>query len=135
MSLYARYETSNKLSIKGAPVKFPANEDGSFPTFFIARAHSSNQLFAKACKSNYEKGIPNMSEEELLEANLAIFLDANLIGWENILDRKGKVLPFSKENAKTLLTDLPEVFEKLQREASELSNYLKSAEEKAVKNS
>lgn len=134
MSLYKHYETSTKLSTKGTPVKFEANEDGSIPTFFIARSHNSNQLFAKAVSTNYAKGTDNMTEEELVEANLNIFLEGNLMGWENVLDRKDKTLPFSKENAVTLLTDLPDVYQRLRIESNQLANYLKTAEEKAVKN-
>lgn len=134
MSLYKHYETSTKLSTKGAPVKFEANEDGTIPTFFIARSHNSNQLFAKAVASHYAKGTDNMSEEELTEANLNIFLEGNLMGWENVLDRKDKPMPFSKENATTLLSDLPDVYQRLRIASNELANYLKTAEEKAVKN-
>lgn len=134
MSLYRRYETSEKLSTKGAPVKFEANEDGTIPTFFIARSHTSNQLFAKAVAEHYPNGSDGMSEEELTQRNLSVFLDGNLIGWKNVQGRDGKPLAFNKENARTLLTDLPEVATRLRIAASDLSNYLKTAEEKAVKN-
>lgn len=135
MSLYKRYETSPKLSSKGAPIKFEANEDGTIPTFFIARSHNSNQLFAKAVSVHYAKGTENMSEEELVEANLNIFLEGTLMGWENVLDRNDKPLPFTKANAHELLTDLPDIYERLRMQSHTLANYLKSAEEKAVKNS
>jgi len=134
MSLYKRYETSNELSIKGAPVKFEANEDGTVPTFFIARSHSSNQLFAKAVKEHYQGGTENMSDEELKAANLAVFLDSNLMGWRNVQGRDGLPLEFNRGNAETLLTDLPEILNRLHFASQSVATYLKVNEEKAVKN-
>lgn len=134
MSLYKRYETSTKLSTKGAPVKFEKNEDGSVPTFFIARAHTSNQLFAKAVADHYPDGADNLGEEEMKDKNLAVFLDGNLIGWENVLDREGTPMEFTRANAEQLLRDLPELLTVLHFNAHNLSNFLKAAEEKAVKN-
>lgn len=138
MSLYKRFETSKKLATEGAPLHFPKNDNGTVPTLFIARAHSSNQLHAAAVKDVYTpeviKGLENMPDDDVAQMTIEVFLRGSLMGWENIEDRDGAPLEFSKENARQFFTDLPEVFEIAQRFATNLSNYLKVAEDNAVKN-
>lgn len=133
-NLYKRFETSDKLATKGFPVKLDKNDDGTVPTFHIARSHTSNQLFAKAVKDHYPEGSDNLSDEELTKRNVLVFVDGNLIGWDNVQDREGQALKFGRDNAVQLMTDLPELFEVLRNESVKLSNYLKANEEKAVKN-
>lgn len=137
-SLYRMFETSPTLIGQGAPYRLPKNDDGTTPTFHIARAHSSNQLFAKVVAEVYtpeiNERVSEMTEEEARDLELEVFVRANLIGWENVLTREGEPLKFSAANAKALFADLPELFDLCRQFSYRLSNYLKTAEEKAVKN-
>lgn len=142
MGLYKSFELSSHLTETGAKCSFPeaVNEDGTIPAIIVARSHSSNQLFMKAVAAVYtpefNKRLANgdLSDSEAADANLEVMLQGTVMGWENIYDRDGAPLMFTRENAKRVLSDLPEVVSRLRVFSAELNNYLKSAEDAAVKN-
>lgn len=142
MGLYKSFELSSSLTETGAKCSFPEaiNEDGSIPAITVARSHSSNQLFMKAVATVYTPefntrlAAGTLDDKEAADANLEVMLQGTVMGWENIQDRDGAPLPFTRENAKRVLTDLPEVVQRIRVFSAELSNYLKSAEDAAVKN-
>lgn len=137
-SLFKAFETSKDLISKGAPLKLPKNADGTIPVMHIARAHSSNQLYAKAVADVYtpeiNERLSDLDEDEARGLEIEVVLASNLIGWENIHGRDDKPLEFNAENARQLFTELPELFDIVRRFSYQMSNYLKSAEDKAVKN-
>lgn len=138
MSMYKRYQPSKKLTEKGAPLRFPANEDGTVPTLILARAHVSNQLHAAAVARFYTpevmKAMDEMPEEEAMDLAIEVLLAGSLMGWENITGEDDEPLEFNHDNAVKLFKDLPDVFTSAQMFVRNMNNYLKSAEENAVKN-
>jgi hypothetical protein len=137
-SLYKHFETSKSLTTTGAAFTLPKNDDGTVPTLQIARAHTSNQLHAKAVAKVYTpevmQTLEQLSEDEALSMEIEVFVTGCLMGWKNVLDRDGEVLEFNQANARELLFDLPELFQSVRAYSHRLSNYLKTAEEKAIKN-
>lgn len=138
MSLYKKFETSKKLSEQGARLEFSANEDGTIPTFIIARAHMGNQRYAKVISEVFPTDIAvklnKMEKAEVDKLELTAFVRANLLGWENILGRDEQPLDFNEDNALALFTDLPEVYGACYNFARDINNYLKVNEEASVKN-
>jgi len=137
-SLYKHFETSKALTTTGATFTLPKNDDGTVPTLVIARAHNSNQLHAKAVAKVYTPevmaDIDKLSEDEALMMEIEVFVSGCLIGWTNVLDRDGEVLEFNADHARELFFDLPELFTAVRGFANRMSNYLKTAEDKAIKN-
>lgn len=137
-SLYKHFETSKKLVDTGAAFTLPKNDDGTVPTLQIARAHTSNQLHAKAVAKVYTpevmERVGDMDDAEAQSLEVEVFVTGCLMGWSNIYDRDGEVLEFNAANARELFYDLPELFLGARGFAHRLANYLKSAEDKAVKN-
>lgn len=142
MGLYKAFETSKHLTETGAKCQFheAANEDGTIPTFIVARSHNSNQLFTRAVAEIYtpefnKRMAANALEEgELEAANTKVMIQGNIIGWENIQDRDGSPLPFTRENLTRVLSDLPELVDRIRAFSANMANYLKAAEDEAVKN-
>lgn len=146
MSLTARYKTDSELETKGAKYELPANDDGTIPTFYLARMSNANPRYLKVLNQvmkPYQREIQlgTLSEEKAKELQIRIFVDAILTGWENILasDVTGDpnaagYLDFSKQYATMLLERLPELHRVLSDFASDMSNYLEVNREEAAKN-
>jgi hypothetical protein len=77
--------------------------------------------------SKYNSG-KALDLEKVNEINIECFVDHCLISWENITDRQGNPLTFSKENAKALLLDLPELYTALSEQSSDIE-YFREVEE------
>ncbi|MFI5391672.1 MAG: hypothetical protein ACHQYQ_09945, partial [Bacteriovoracales bacterium] len=124
MSLYKEFGTSNKKE-EGIKVEPMA---GFF--FTIKRSGGSNKAYSEAAtrrlrpfvqRFNSGKNIPL---DTIQEINIELFVEYILLGWsENVTDRSGNQLPFTKDNAKKLLQDLPELYSFLSDEAGNLDNF------------
>ena len=141
MSLYKQFATNTDKEIEGIEVQMTEaeNEDGSIPTFVVSRMGKSNKRYSKALEAatrpyrrQIELGTMNNDTAETLF--LGVFVDTVLKGWENVKDANGNELPFNKQNAVKLLTDLPDVYDRLQEEAKLSANFRDVALEDEVKN-
>lgn len=122
MSLYKHFSTD----VEVASVKFPANADGTVPTFKLARMADTNVEYAKAIEKigrehKLEIDLDLLSEQIARPLMLKVFVQTVLRGWEHITDKDGKPLTFTEENAIKLLTDLPDLYTVLKAKASQLS--------------
>lgn len=100
--------------------------------FKLARAGGLNDNFAKAVTKTfkpYQAAVASdtMPKELALELVINVFVDTVLLGWENVKGRDGAAIEYSKASAKKLLTELPNLFLKLQEEATKLSNFRKES--------
>jgi len=139
MSLYKNYATNPALEINGAEVTFAANDDGTVPTFIVARITDSNMEYRKAlleASKPYQRQIDLkiLSPEKDAAIFFDVFLSAILKGWSNILDENGNVFPYTKANARKLLTDLPDVYKELQAQANNAALFRKTVLEDQAKN-
>lgn len=131
MSLYKNFKTSSVLEEEGIFVKLKANEDGTIPTFKIARASRNNKRYVKTFeakirpfKDEIESG--NLDPETDKRIMVDIFVSGVLLDWKNVQDENNKPMLFNRDNAIKLLTDLPELYEFLNNKASDMKNFLEA---------
>ncbi len=141
MSLYKQFATNTDKEIEGIEVQMTEaeNEDGSIPTFVVSRMGKSNKRYSKALEAAtrpYRRQIElgTMNNDKAEEIFMGVFVDTVLKGWKNVRDENGAELPFNKQSATKLFTDLPEVYERLQEDAKLSANFRDAALEEEVKN-
>ena len=96
--------------------------------FLVARSGGANTKFAKMLEFNlrphdHQMKIGKLDNEVATDLLIDTFIDAVLLKWEGVSGKDGKEIKFTKENAKTLFTDLPELFRDLQEQTSKMSNF------------
>lgn len=130
-SLYDLFETSSEAEVAGTWVPVgPAR-------FLLARMGGANDKFMTTASKRTKpfqghlESLPKKTSDDLA---IGIFVDTVLLNWENVVDRNKQELPFSKENAKTLLQDLPNLLAVLHSEAMKISNFTQAALDAAAKN-
>jgi hypothetical protein len=130
-SLYDMYDTSAEAEVSGAWVEIgPAK-------FLLARTGGANENFMKTAAKRlkpFQNALESMPKKSQDELAIGIFVDTVLLGWSDVKSRAGDELEFSKDNAKALLLDLPNLFGALQVEASRMSNFTQANLEAARKN-
>lgn len=138
-NIYKLFKTNTAAEKNGIAVNLGKNDEGEEIVIYVARFGGSNDAsIADFAARNvpYADDIAN----ERLDENIATRLltentaETLITGWKNVTDEDGNELPFSKENALKLLTDLPELAKKLRQTASNISNYLAANESVIVKN-
>lgn len=133
VSPYDIFSTEENLEVSGVEVAI-----GQM-FFTLARAGGQNMKFKKAAQAKfkpYEFAIANdaLSERQAQELVVDVFVDTVLLGWRNVYGRDKVLIPYSKEAAIKLLLDLPDLFLRLQNEASTMSNFRKKGIEEVAKN-
>lgn len=134
MGLHKQFKTNADKEVSGVEIEFPEamNEDGSTPTFVISRMGKSNKTYSKALEAAtrpYRRQVElgTMKNEVAETLFMGVFVDTILKGWKNVQDEKGEEIVFSKDAATALLTELPDVYERLQEEAKLSANFRDSA--------
>ena len=131
-NLYAKYETDPRKESDGVPFEF----DGV--TFYLRRAGGNNRAYryALGAAASQYRGIlsePHKNPAAVFAANEHIqqiaFSEAVLVGWENMEDRDGQPLEFSREAALDLLMTCPAVWDELKGFAIDDANYKPEAED------
>lgn len=135
MSPYEMFKTDKKLEQDGIVLDY-----GSFK-ITIARAGGSNRRFEQLLEARAKPlrramaietpGLKRRVEPLLRE----VFAETVVLGWENVRDAQGNVMPFSKENCVKLFTDLPDLFADVQEQAAKMSHFRTESLEDEAKNS
>jgi hypothetical protein len=131
---YQLYATNKKLEAeKGIVLDYPGF------SITIARAGGSNKKFNKTMlelvrpyRRQQEQGL--LDEELANELLIKAYAEAVILGWEGIDDENGEPLEYSKEACIKLLSDLPELFNDIQKQAQDYSNFKVIQEEIERKN-
>ena len=147
MSLTKQYKTDTALERKGVGIEFPANDDGTIPCIYIARAGRNNpdyQVVIDRIMKPHRRAaamdvLPQAKKDELTRE---AFAEAGILGWKHICaadvsgnaDDKGYV-EYSKANAVKLLTNLPDLYTTLIELAVDRTTFLEVAKEEDAKNS
>lgn len=130
MSLYKQFKSDPALERAGVLIQYgfvqtPEGEpDSSRPICFrIARAGGANVAYQRRVEAKvkpYRRQIQTETIDPKVAENLMmeVFCETILLGWENVQDANGVDLPFSKENAVKLFTDLPDLYKDLQEQAN-----------------
>lgn len=129
--LFNHFAVAEDKETQGVWISPISDEEGA-PKFKLARTGGGNKAYTiaagKAMKPygpSIQKGAQNLDPATLdiiKGLNFKVFIDHALKDWKNVTS-KGEEIPFSKEAATKLLTELPELYEKLFTEASDISNY------------
>lgn len=131
MNLYDIYETDIEKEKNGTPVKF------GDATLYIASANSStNTKYAKHFLELAEKraSLELTTPEERAKSVRELYAECVLVGWDNVTDKDGKELPYSKENAVKLFNDLPRLFDKVYDLANDINTFKEKKREDIAKN-
>ena len=147
MSLSKIFKTDSALEQKGTPITFPENDDGTVPTFYIARMHETNVKYKKALEVatrpyRRELQLGTMPDNKAKDISMAVFAETILTGWENIPVEDLGMTPttenekaaFTKENVKLLMDNLPDLYSELQSQARNMANFLAAQREDETKN-
>lgn len=130
---YSIFRTDKALEKEGIVLDY-----GDFK-IKVARAGGANSAFQKALtakirpyKRQLDAGtIPDDVAEKLF---LDVYAESVVLGWEGVTDENGKLLPYSKENAVKLFSDLPDLFRDVQNQAAAISNFRAEVTEDTIKN-
>lgn len=136
VNFYEKFETDNNAETHGIWVSTGTGERA--PCFLIAHIGASNKRYSKilAQKLKAVGGDPKLlSESEAESVMKDAFVEAVLLNWENVPARDGSLLEYNRDNALSLLTELPKLYERLDFEARDFTNFKKSTLEKAAKKS
>lgn len=138
-NLYKEYGTDKNLEQNGfLYVHEPATETESAQCFVLARAGGSNVRFMKVVDRLYrphrKRGLDKMPISVQRDLMVAAFAESIVQDWEGVQDRDGSDIPFSIDNVKKVFTDLPDLFDIIQEQATELTNFLAEEVEHDVKN-
>lgn len=131
-SLSELYSSDQNKETTGVWV-YPAGEGDDKPAFKIARAGGANKAFEveqmKALRP-YQKLIQANSKKPTAEVMDLIkkttkdtFIKTCMLDWKNIKNSKGATVAFSKDTAKAMLEQLPELYEELLGQSQALSTF------------
>jgi hypothetical protein len=139
MSIYKQFGTNIQAEQAGIDITFAANDDGSIPTFRVARMGGANKRYTTELTRRTRPltaAIRNntLGEEKAQQLSMEVFVEAVLLGWSNIFDVEGTPLPYSKQLALKLFSDLPDLYEELVRQASALTSFQTDELEATAKN-
>lgn len=130
-SVYDIFETETDAEVSGAWIDIGPSK------FKLARAGGANENFMKTAAKRlkpFQSAIDSLPRKAADELAQGIFVDTILLDWKDVTDREGVEIPYSREAAKKLFVDLPNLFIALQNEANKMSNFTKSNLEAAAKN-
>ncbi len=133
ISAYDQFESDRSLEQDGVWVQIGTME------FQVARAGGDNDAFIKEASKKFKPfqaaiSADTMPKQLATELVLEVFISTVLKGWRNVFGRDKVELEFTAENAKKLLTDLPNLFVQLQNEAQRVTNFRKANLEAAAGN-
>lgn len=140
MSLYKQYETDSDIEKQGVLFDTGStNSKGNAILIRIARAGGANDAYLKRMEVRFkphQRALQaNSMERKRIEALVReTFAETVVLGWENMEDRDGNELPFSKENCIKLFEELPDLFGDLQDAATKASLFRKEIQESSAKN-
>jgi hypothetical protein len=117
------YGTDAESEVSGIKVEF-----GEGKHIVLARAGGENDKFSRAMEIKgrpYKRQISKgtIDEKVLRKIMIEAFADTVVKGWEGMTDAAGKELPYSRENAIKLMTDLPDLFDELIDTATNSINF------------
>ena len=104
----------------------------------IARAGGANQKYARKMRSSmkpykHQIDMGTITEETAQGILADVYADSVILDWDGVKGPDGKVLPFTKENVKKLLLDLPDLFKDIQKQAENFANFRPGDLEEEVK--
>lgn len=146
MNLYTMFKTDEKHEKQGVWIEYgrtaPTAEapEGLPIRIKLARAGGKNVGFNKALEKAtrpYRKQIQagSVSTETIEALYRECMVDHVIIGWENVSDATGAVLPYNRANVLRVLTDLPDLYRDLKEQSNDMSLFREEEREVDLGNS
>jgi len=110
-NIYEKFATDGKAEQDGIILDY-----GDGMEIRIARAGGSNTKFEKLVQKKL-RPYDRQRQLDILETAVLrpvmreVYAEAVVLGWSGVTTREGEPLPFTKENAIKLFTDLPDLFD------------------------
>lgn len=131
--LYTQFKTDPKKEKEGVSIAYPGEDDDNtpvekLPTFVVARTGGANTNYQKAQERIFKphrRAIASntLSIQRINSLSRQAFVEGSLLGWSNIKDADGKEIPFSKEAALKLFTELPDLYSDLSAQAGDPEHF------------
>jgi hypothetical protein len=139
MSLYSQFKTDGSLEKEGILLEYGTTPDDKPITIRIARAGGANSAYTKRMEAKvkpYRRQIQNETMEAALIDRILkeVYAETVVLGWENVQDEAGKVLPFTVENCIKVFTDLPDLFKDVQEQSQRAALFRADVLEADAKN-
>lgn len=114
MNLYEVYSSNEEMEKNGVWFEMSDTVGFKVKKFGGANAKKIQQLQAKYLKP-YTRMMKAGKMDEKLERKLyvEIFVDGCLVDWKGVTDKDGKVLEFTRDNAISIMNDLPNLFDEV----------------------
>lgn len=144
MGLYSAYKTNDNLEKNGIRLDY-----GDF-VITVRRAGGSNREYEQEMRKNFQKfnlaNRKSVSEKvnlEMLNAWYIVFARTVVVNWETLKDDEfvqgieaedGSIIEFNEENVIKTFKNLPELFNDVQMQASNMQLFLDQNIEDAAKN-
>ena len=134
-NLYKKFETDNDKESNG--IWFNIDTDGDdekAPGFLLGHYYRTNPKFKKVVLDSVRENRGKNGSNDRTKENIINFVKAVVFDWRNVSDRDGNPIPFSKDAAIKLLTELPLLYDKLLVFVTDEDNFLLHRREEEVKN-
>lgn len=133
LSAYDQFESDASLESEGKWI------DVGTMRFKLARAGGDNEAFIKTASKRFKPfqaamAADTMPKQLATELVVDVFVGTILKDWKDVYDREGEKIEYSKDAAKALLTELPNLFMALQQESQKMGNFRKENLEAALGN-
>jgi hypothetical protein len=130
-NLYDLFETDKNLELSGVGFQFGDS------LFKCKRAGGSNRQFDTIFEDrtrafSTKMQMASLSDEQSDSILMDVYYDAVVMGWENVTDREGNDLEFTKENFVQVMKDLPDLWKGLRTAAANMDNFLKAKKTEAA---
>jgi hypothetical protein len=145
MSLNKLFKTDSDKQREGIWLEISENANGTICRMKIRPMGASNKEFvtkATSIRKKYSHRLKSMGNEKQNELAMEAFIGTVLIDWENVEDyrikvaegQKAPLMEFNEENAKFLLKDLPQLYELISAESTDIENFIQKDIEEDLKN-
>lgn len=132
INLFAKYGSDLNKEVKGVPFYIDKDAD----CYILVGRWCSRNVEHNKAQAELSKKLVGVPELEAEQARKRVFVEHLVKGWNNVYDKDGNELPFTTENAATLLVaELPDLSDDLFTFSMNRENFGLDSVEKAVKNS
>jgi hypothetical protein len=137
--IFALFGTDQNLEKTGVNIDYSIDANGDPIRFVIARAGGANMRFASVLEAKtkpYKRQIQNgMIDPEIAEKIMReVYAETVVLGWENVSDSDGVVIPFSKENCIKLFEMLPDLYRDIKDLSGQIATFRTEEREADLKN-
>jgi len=142
MNIFEMFETDENLEKDGIWIEMgKTNDEPPKPVRFkIARSGGANDAFLKALDKAFlpyrrQLQTDTYDPKVIEEITRKVFAKTVLLDWENVKDKEGNFIAYSKDNALDLLKRLPKLYEVLRADSENFNLFKQAAREVDVGNS